>query len=520
MALETPAPSPALDPMRLALATAALALAVFMNVLDVSIANVSIPTIAGFLAVSPDQGTWVITSFAVSNAIAVPISGWLARRFGEVRVFIACTLLFTACSWLCGLAFSFPMLLVARTLQGAVAGPMIPLSQSLMLANYPPERHGFATGIWGMTAVVGPVAGPILGGWITDNIAWSWIFYINVPVGLVAAIATWWLLRGRETPTRPEPMDWVGLALLIVGVACLQVMLDKGNDRGWFGSTEIQVLGVTSFVSLSLFVAWELTDRHPVVDLTLLARRNFAVATLAMMLGYMAFFGGIVILPLWLQTQQDYTATWAGLATASLGILGVVFSPISGRLADKVDPRILVTIGFLTFAAISFANAAGNTDMTFAQVFLPRLPWGIGTAFFFIPLITLSLNGLAREQIAGASGLFNFARLLAMGFGTSISVTLWDRRATLHDYRLSSQLSVFSLQTQHWLDRAQALGLSPLQRLDALAQTVSNQAFMLATNDIFWLSGWVFLSLMLLIWLAQTPQKGGEPAPHPPGHGA
>ena len=230
-----PGPAP-FEGAALALITVSLALAVFMNVLDTSIANVSVPTIAGDLAVSADQGTWIITSFAVSNAIAVPLTGWLAKRFGEVRLFVVCTLLFTLTSWLCGLSFTFPMLLLMRTAQGAVAGPMIPLSQSLLLANYPSEKRGLANGIWGMTAVVGPVAGPILGGWITDNISWSWIFYINLPIGIAAALITWMMLKDRETETARLPIDVIGLALLIVGVSCLQIMLDKGNDAGWFQS--------------------------------------------------------------------------------------------------------------------------------------------------------------------------------------------------------------------------------------------------------------------------------------------
>jgi MFS transporter, DHA2 family, multidrug resistance protein len=501
---------PLLDTPRRALVTVALALAVFMNVLDISIANVSIPTIAGFLGVSADQGTWVITSFAVSNAVAVPISGWLARRVGEVRLFVSCTLLFTLFSWMCGMSPTFATLLVARALQGAVAGPMIPLSQSLLLSNYPREQHGFANGIWGMTAVVGPVAGPILGGWITDNINWSWIFYINVPVGLLAAWITWFMLKERETATRRQPIDVIGLALLVVGVGCLQIMLDTGNDHGWFGSERIVVLAVIAVVALSFFVAWELTDDHPIVDLALFKRRNFTIATISMTLGYMTFFTGIVILPLWLQTQQGYTATWAGLTTSSLGLLGIVFSPIVGRLADRIDVRILVTVGFLIFAAVSFSNSAANSGITFQQLFVPRLPWGIATACFFIPLITLSLSGLPSNQIASASGLFNFLRLLALGFGTSISVTLWDRRATIHDHNLTSGITAFSPNTQHWLGQAQALGVDRLQTMEMLARTISRQAFTLATNDVFWISGWMFLTLILVVWIARRPQPGNR----------
>jgi len=498
-----------LDTAQRSVITLALALAVFMNVLDVSIANVSIPTIAGYLGVSAENGTWVITSFAVSNAIAVPISGWLARRVGEVRLFVICTLLFTFFSWLCGMSFSFPMLLAARAMQGAVAGPMIPLSQSLLLSNYPREKHGFANGIWGMTAVVGPVAGPILGGWITDHINWSWIFYINVPVGLLAAWLTWAILHRRETAIRRQPVDVIGLALLIIGVACLQVMLDTGNNHGWFGSERIVALGLVALISLTFFVVWELTEEHPIVDLRLFARRNFAVATMAMSLGYLTFFAGVVIFPLWLQTQQGYTAAWAGLATASLGLFGIVFSPIVGHLADRIDVRVLVTFGFIVFAAVSFANADMNTHVTFWQVFLPRLPWGVGIACFFIPLITLSLSGLHGSQIASASGLFNFMRLLALSFGTSISVTLWDHRATVHDHHLSENLSPYSPLTRHALDHAQALGMGPTQSLGALAHSVARQSFMLATNDVFWISGWVFVGLIGVIWIAKRPERGG-----------
>ena len=489
------------------LATVALALAVFMNILHISIANVSIPTIAGDLAVSASRGTWIITSFAVANAIAVPISGWLARRVGEVRLFVVCTLLFVLTSWLCGMSFSFPMLLLCRAAQGAVAGPMIPLSQSLMLACYPSDKRGFANGIWGMTAVVGPVAGPVLGGWITDNINWSWIFFINIPVGVASAWSAWMLLRQRETATARAPIDWVGLLLLIVGVGCLQVMLDQGHDKAWFQSDFIIGLALIAVVTLSFFVAWELTDRHPVVDLRLFRIRNFAVATGVMTFGYMAFFSGVVILPLWLQTEQGYTAQWAGIATASLGVAGIVFSPIVGHLADRIDLRLLVTFGFSVFAVISFINAGYNSQLSFAQVVMPRLFWGIGLACFFIPLITLSLTGVAPEEVASASGLFNFVRLLALGFGTSLSVTIWSRRESMHDHQLTTNLVPSNPAAQSWLGTLHARGADQLQGLAEMAHTVTHQAYMLATNDVFWLSGWIFVVLAGVVWLAERRQQ-------------
>ncbi|RKR04509.1 DHA2 family multidrug resistance protein [Kushneria sinocarnis] len=498
---------PPLSGVRLAVASISLALAVFMNVLDVSIANVSIPTLAGDLGVSANQGTWVITVFAVCNAVTVPISGWLSRRFGQVRLFVICTLLFTFASWLCGFARSFPMLLAFRGFQGAVAGPMIPLSQSLLLACYPRDRRGTANGIFGMTAVVGPVAGPILGGWITDNISWPWIFYINVPIGLIVAPLCWALLKDRETPTRRDPLDVTGLVLLIIGVGSLQIMLDQGNDKAWFQSGYIIALAIIATIFLCVFVVWELTAERPVVDLTLFRDRNFTIATTVLCLGYMAFFSAIVILPLWLQTGLGYTPSWAGLATASLGMMGVVASPIAGRLSDRMDARILVTIGFTVFAGISFFTSNSSTQMSFAEIFLPRLPWGIGTALFFIPLLSIAFSRLPQDEVASASGVLNFLRQLSLGFGTSLATTLWDNRTSFHDHRLNSHVTSFEPATQQWLEQARSLGLTDDQVHRQLADIISNQALMMATNDLFYLSGWVFLALMLLIWFARPAHR-------------
>lgn len=503
---------PPLPPGRLTLVTILLALAVFMNVLDISIANVSIPTIAGYLAVSANQGTWIITSFAVSNAVAVPISGWLARRFGEVRLFVVCTLLFTLFSFLCGFSFSFPMLLAARALQGAAAGPMIPISQSLMLANYPHHRRGFANGIWGMTAVVGPVAGPVLGGVITDSYSWHWIFYINVPIGILAAIGTWLMLRSRETPTVRNPIDRVGLGLLIVGVACLQIMLDQGNDHAWFSSPRIVVLGVIAALGLSLFIAWELTSDNPLVDLKLFRRRNFAVATISMAFGFMAYFNGVVLLPLWLQSVQGYDATWAGVATASLGVAAIVLSPVVGRLTDKFDIRIIVTIGMVCFAVLSFMKADANTSIDLYHILLTRLPWGIGMSCFFIPLITLSMSGLHGNEVAAASGLFNFVRLLALSLGTSISISLWDSREAFHDQILTSAVRSHNPALRQWLTVTQQRGIDDLHALGQLALHIKQQAFMLALNDMYWLSGLLFISLSVLVWMSRPLRGGAAPA--------
>jgi MFS transporter, DHA2 family, multidrug resistance protein len=495
----------------LALGTIALSLATFMNVLDTSIANVSLPAIAGDLGVSPDQGTWVITSFGVANAISLPLTGWLSQRFGQVRLFTASVFLFVIASFLCALAPSLSLLILFRVLQGAVAGPMIPLSQSLLLSSYPKEKSGTALGMWSITTLVAPVVGPVLGGWITDNIAWPWIFYINVPVGIVAGLLTWMVYRKRETPTARVPIDGVGLGLLVLWVGALQVMLDKGKDLDWFNSTQIVALAVVATVGVTLFVIWELTDQHPIVDLSLFRRRNFWVSTLAMLLAYGMFFGNVVLLPLWLQQYMGYTATLAGLVLAPVGLLAIFLTPLVGRVMHRVDPRIFVTISFGVFALVLFMRAHFNTEATIGTLLVPTLIQGAAMATFFIPLIAIGLAGLTPDRIPSASGLMNFARITAGSFGTSIVTTLWDRRATLHHAQLIERLTPGDPAGAQALASLQAGGLGAQQSYGVLNRLVDNQAFMLSANDIFYASGILFLVLVFVIWLAR-PTTGGSGA--------
>src|SRR5882762_3761399 len=375
-----PGELPPLSGTTLAIGTVALSLAVFMNVLDTSIANVSLPAIAGDLGVSPDQGTWVITSFGVANAISLPLTGWLTRRFGQVKLFNASVVLFVIASFLCALAPSL----------------------SLLLASYPKSRAGTALAMWAITTLVAPVVGPVLGGWITDNISWPWIFYINVPVGVLAGIATWTIYRHRETPTQRLPIDAVGLGLLVIWVGALQVMLDQGKDLDWFASTTIVALALVAAIGFVLFLVWELTEQHPIVDLTLFRRRNYWTSTLAISLGYGAFFGSVVLLPLWLQQYMGYTATLAGLVLAPVGLLAIALTPIVGRTVQRVDPRIYVTLSFLTFALVNFMRARFDTDASFAALLVPTVIQGAALATFFVPLVSLSLSGLSADRVPAA----------------------------------------------------------------------------------------------------------------------
>ncbi|VCU68948.1 Multidrug export protein EmrB [Pigmentiphaga humi] len=510
-----PAPQDSYPPLQggqRLLGTIALSAAVFMNVLDTSIANVSLPAISGELGVSTSQGTWVITSFAVANAISLPLTGWLTMRFGQVRLFIASVLLFIVASWLCGLAPNLESLIAFRVLQGLVAGPMIPLSQTLMLGSYPREKSGMALALWAMTTLVAPVAGPLMGGWISDNYSWPWIFYINIPVGLLSAWATWMIYHKRESPIRKLPIDTVGLVLLVVWIAALQIMLDKGKELDWFASGFIVTLAVIAVVGLVFFVIWELTDKHPVVDLRLFAGRNFTVGALTLSVAYAVFFGNVVLLPLWLQTQMGYTATDAGLVTAPVGLLAIVLTPVVGRMLAHTDPRVLVTMAFGVFAGVSFMRAGFTPQSDIMTLLEPTLIQGAGMAAFFVPLVSLTLAGQPAEKIASASGLSNFLRITAGAFGTSISTTMWEDRAAMHHAHLAEHIATDSPAAGQALSSMQAAGMSPEQAMASINNMINGQALTMSAVDIFYGSAIIFVVLTAMVWFAR-PGKRGQGAP-------
>ena len=505
-----PAKSGVLRPLSgtlLALGTLSLSLATFMNVLDSSIANVSLPSIAGDLGVSPNQGTWVITSFGVANAISVPLTGWLTQRFGAVRLFTLSVLLFVITSWLCGLAGSFEMLIAARVLQGLVAGPMIPLSQTLLLSSYPRERAGTALALWGMTTLVAPVVGPLLGGWLTDFASWPWIFYINVPVGLLAAAVTWGIYRKRETPVRKLPIDTVGLSLLVLWVGAMQVMLDKGKELGWFESQLIVILAVVAVVGFAVFVVWELTDKHPVVDLRLFGRRNFTFGVITLSVAYGLFFGNVVLLPLWLQQYMGYTSIEAGMALAPVGLLAILLTPVVGKNVSRFDPRKMATGAFIGFAVVLWMRSQFNTQTDFATIMLPTVLQGAAMAFFFIPLTTIVLAGIGPDRMPAAAGLSNFVRITAGAMGTSIATTLWESRAALHHAHLTERFALGDPVTTEMLSGLSAAGFSREQALQQVSRMIDQQAFTRAADDIFLGSAFVFLILIGAIWFTTRPGR-------------
>jgi DHA2 family multidrug resistance protein len=503
-AVSAPEP-PAITGGKLALLTLTIALATFMEVLDTSVANVAIPTIAGDLAVSPNQGTWVVSSYSVASAIAVPMTGWLARRFGEVRLFLLSVTLFTVMSVLCALATSLPMLVVGRLLQGLVSGPMVPLSQSILLSSWPPAKRGIALALWAMTIVVAPIVGPVMGGWITENLSWPWIFYINLPIGIISVTVNLVLLRGRETRTQKLPIDVVGLVLLVVGVGALQVMLDNGNDLDWFNSNLIVALACVATVALSFLIAWELTDPFPIVDLSLFAQRNFTVGTVVLFFGFMTFFASIVILPLWLQTVMGYTPFWAGLATAPVGILSLLLSPVIGRNLARLDLRILVSLAFLILGGVSLWNSGFNLAVGFSDLVWPRVIMGAGLACFFVPINSILLSGVPSDRIAAAAGLSSFLRTMGGAVGTALAVTIWNRRASFHHATIAENVTSFATPAQDYLNQLGNYGIRGEAAQRNLGLAIDGQSLMLATNDVFLLSALVFGVLMLLVWWARPP---------------
>jgi len=496
-------------PQSIFLAAVGLSLATFMQVLDSTIANVALPTIAGNLGVSADQSTWVITSFAVCNAIGLPLTGWLTRYFGAFKLFLGSVLLFVVTSFLCGTSQSMPELVFFRALQGFVSAPMFPISQTLLLAIFPRAKRGMALAVLGMVTTVAPIAGPISGGWITDNYSWPWIFFINVPIGFFAAFVVWQQLRDRPETTHQSKIDFVGLGLLVLGVGLLQVVLDKGNDLDWFESNFILTSSLIAAIAIIAFVIWELTDDHPIVDLCLFKSRNFTVGTIALVLGFSAFFAINLIMPQWLQRHMGYTPVWAGLAVAPMGIIPFFLTPVVGRFAPLIDMRLLVTGAFLVMGAACFLRADFNTDVDYGYIAAVQLFMGIGTAIFFMPLTTILLSELSPDKIADGSGLATFLRTLGSSFAASLTTWIWGRRAVIHHAQLGEHINLHEPATLEYVDK---LGGPSLPVFAQLEQVLEQQAYMLSVVEYFTLLGYMFFALVVIIWLARPPFIGMKKA--------
>jgi DHA2 family multidrug resistance protein len=474
----------------------------FMVVLDSTIANVSVPTIAGSLGVSANQGTWVITSYAVAEAITVPLTGWLAKTFGSVRVFITCYLGFAALSVFCGLATSLGMLIFGRVLLGLVGGPIMPLALTLLTRIFPKERATFANVLFSMTTLIGPIAGPILGGLLCDGAGWQWVFFVSAPFAMVGGVALLTLLRGQPDPTTKSPIDTVGLGLLIVWIGALQILLDEGRDQDWFASTEIQVLAVIAVLGFLSFLIWVLTAKDPIVDLRVFRHRGFSAAVATYSLGFAAFFSTIVIVPLWLQQNMGYTATWAGLSTGIMGILAIVCAPLVGKALQTVDARLIAFLGLVGLGLLNALRMGFNSDVTFLQMAPITLLYGPFMVMYFIPLNGLTIASVDADEQANAAGLANFMRTLGGAFATSIVQTVWSDDTRASQTSLADGLANGANAVRDF----EAQGLSHAAAIARLAGLVDGQSVMLATLHVFGAITLVFFVAALLIWISPRPR--------------
>ncbi|HEY2836149.1 MAG TPA: DHA2 family efflux MFS transporter permease subunit [Rhizomicrobium sp.] len=486
-----------------------LAMANFIAVLDMTIANVSMASIAGSLGISTNQGTWVITSYSVAEAIIVPLTGWLAARFGAVRVFTTAMLLFGTFSAFCGLSTSLEMLVFGRVMQGLSGGSLMPLSQTLLLRVFPKERAPAAMALWAMTTLVAPVLGPILGGSICDNLAWPFIFFINVPIALICAPIIMRTLRRFELEKVKAPIDMVGLVLLIIFVGSLQVMLDIGKDHDWFNAVEIRVLAAMAVIFFLAFLIWELTDANPIVDLRVFRHRGFTAAVFTLALGYGSMFGANVVTPLWLQSYMGYTATWAGMTTAWSGVCAVLMAPVAGVLmSKKIDPRKIVFFGLAWIAGVTLLRTVLTNDVTYWQIAIPLILMGIGLPLFFVPLTALALGSVDEAETASGAGLQNFLRTMSGAVATSLTTTAWDDKAT----HAHAELAGLVDKSGDTLAMLTGSGMSHDAAVSQLNNLVQSQSVMIATNQLMFVVAMAFAIAALAIWLAPKPGRAVDMA--------
>jgi MFS transporter, DHA2 family, multidrug resistance protein len=504
-------------------------LAAFMEVLDVSIVNVSLQHVAGSLAATPDEATWVLTSYLVTNAIVLPISGWLSETLGRKRYFLGCIVGFTITSLVCGLAPSLGLLIIARGLQGMTGGGLQPTSQAFLADAFPPEKRGQAFAAYGLAVVFAPAIGPTIGGWITDNFEWRWVFLLNVPVGIVLTILATRVLADRPGDALARRararggirLDYIGFALLVIGMCALQIVLDKGQEDDWFSSSLITNLSVTAVVALTAFVVWEWRRADPIVDLRLLADRSFAIGSLLMfMLGF-ALMGTTVLLPLFVQTLLGYTATDAGLVLSPGGFATMLMMPLVGAVSGKIDARLLITLGLVWTGGAMFHMSGFDADIDYGTVAWARVYQSLGLGLLFIPINTAAYQGVPAAKNATASAIINMMRNIGGSVGIALMTTFLARREQFHQNMLVEHVSPYSALTSRMLQRLQQVYLGAnASAADALHQAqaqlyamVQTQAAVLSYIDAFWVMGALLLAMTPLVLLLRKP-RGGQPAAH------
>ncbi len=489
-------------------------LATFMEILDTSIANVSLPHIAGGLSASVDESTWVLTSYLVANAIILPMGGWFSMLFGRKRFYMICVLLFTVSSLLCGMAPSLGLLVVFRVLQGLGGGALQPISQAILVESFPREKHGMAMAVFGMGVVVAPVIGPTLGGWITDNYTWRWIFLINIPIGVLSLVLTSFLVHDPPYLLRRGirdglKIDYIGFGLLALGLGSLEVVLDEGQREDWFASRFIVTFAMITVICLVAVVFWELRQKHPVIDFHVLRDRNFALATLSMFLLGVVLYASTALLPLFLQTLLGYTALLSGLVLSPGGLLVCFFLPVVGMLLRRFQARWLVIVGVLVCSLGLYRMSQFTLGIDYRTALWARVTQSMGFAFLFVPIAAAAFAFIPRDRTNYATGIFNLARNIGGSSGIAGITTLLARRTQFHHQRLAEHLTpqnpLFQASLSH---AAQLLHIRGFSFPDATARApaliygnVQRQAGMLAFADAFWLMAILFLTIIPLMFL-------------------
>jgi len=499
-----------------------VAMAAFMEVLDTSIANVALPYMAGNLGASNDQSTWVLTSYLVSNAIILPMTGWIAGAVGRKRFFMGCLGIFTISSLLCGLAPSLGFLLLFRVLQGAGGGGLQPMAQAILADTFPPEKRGLAFALYGITAVMAPTIGPTLGGWITFNYSWRWIFFINLPVGVIT-----WLLVRRFVEDPPYlqrlrgagvKLDYIGIALLTVGIGALQILLDKGQEDDWFGSHFIVTLAVVAAVCLISLVLWEWFHKAPIIDVRMFKNFNFASASLMMFMLGILLFSSLVLMPQFLQTLLGYTSELAGFALSAGGIVLLFEMPIIGQLTTKVQARRLIAFGWLALAlAMFYSTKRIDLEISFSAAVWLRIAQVIGLGFLFVPITLVAYIGIAPEKNNAVAGIVNFMRNMGSSVGTSLVTTLIARRSQVHQLRLVEKTSIdgnaFSAAVQGLTQHLASGGLGKHEALESayarIYQSVQAQAASLAYIDTFLILAIAAAVMFCLSFVLKKNDPGG-----------
>ena len=491
----------------------------FMEVLDTTVVNVSLPYIAGNLSATPDEATWALTSYLVANAIVLPMTGWLANYFGRKRLLLASVIGFTVSSFLCGLAPTLPLLIIFRCIQGACGGGLQPLSQAILMEVFPPQERGKAMGFWGLGIVVAPMLGPVLGGWLTDSYSWRWVFYINVPIGILSVFLTSIFVFDPSYIKRTAAkIDYWGMGYLALGISCLQIMLDKGQEDDWFGSNFIRTLCVFAILGLAAFIIRELTTEHPIVDLSVLKIRTYATGVFLMTVLGFVLYGSTVLVPLLLQTLLGYPALQAGMAMLPRGLGSFLAMPVVGALMTKVRPRYMLVGGTLLGSFAMWRLCHLNMDVGYWDFFWALIWQGIGMGLLFIPLTTVTNDPIPVERMGNATSIFNLMRNIGASIGISMVETIQTRHQQIHVSALSAHVSPSNLQAQGMVNGMKSMmmaqgGVDPATAQRMANGTIENiirqQAAIMSFNDVFWLLAVIFLAMLPLIFLMRPPKKKG-----------